>query len=250
MSAQPSYEELKVRVAELEKQHETERSYVVNLEELVTARTEQLRQTLVDLERSYDTTLEALGDALNLKDAETENHSKRVVAFTIAIGRAVGLTGEAIRVIARGAFLHDMGKMAIPSSILRKPGGLTQEEIAIMREHCLRGYQMLRKIPFLSEAADIVYGHQEKWDGTGYPRGLKGEEIPVGARIVSVAETLDAITSDHPYGAARPFSVAREEINNCSGRQFDPGIVEVFLTIPESIWHDLRKEIESRFTAS
>lgn len=222
------------------------RSYQTNLEALVTARTEQLRQTMQDLERSYDITLEALGDALDLKDAETEGHSKRVTAFTITIARAKNLPGEKIRIIARGAFLHDIGKMAIPDSILRKPGALTQEEIAIMQEHCYRGYQMLRKIPFLTEAAEIVYSHQERWDGTGYPRGLKGNEIPLGARLFSVADTLDAIMSDRPYRAAQSFSAARDEIVRWSGRQFDPEVVEVFKTIPESIWHDLRKEIDQQ----
>ncbi len=229
------------------------RAYQTNLEAKVAERTEQLRQTMVDLERSYDITLEALGDALDLKDAETEGHSKRVTAFTIAIARAMGLPGDKIRVIARGAFLHDIGKMAIPDSILRKPGALTPEEITIMQEHCYRGYQMLRKIPFLTEAADIVYSHQEKWDGTGYPRGLKGTEIPLGARLFSIADTLDAIMSDRPYRAAQPFSAAREEIVRWSGRQFDPEAVKTFLTIPESVWHDLRKEIDqqiSRFAYS
>ena len=153
------------------------------MESLVTARTEQVRQALASLERSYDITLEALGNALDLKDAETEGHSKRVTAFTIAIARAMGISGDQIRVIARGAFLHDIGKMAIPDAILRKPGALDPEEVAIMREHCYRGYQILRRIPFLTEASEIVYAHQEKFDGTGYPRGLKGEQIPLGARI-------------------------------------------------------------------
>src|SRR5436309_7951190 len=156
------------------------RSYQSNLESLVAARTEQLRQTMADLERSYDITLEALGDALDLKDAETEGHSKRVTAFTIAMARAMGMSGDKIRVIARGAFLHDIGKMAIPDAILRKPGALTEAEVMIMREHCARGYHMLRKIPFLADASEIVYAHQEKYDGTGYPRGLAGDEIPIG----------------------------------------------------------------------
>ncbi len=222
------------------------RAYQTNLEAKVAERTEQLRQTMLDLERSYDITLEALGDALDLKDAETEGHSKRVTAFTIAMARAMGLPGEKIRVIARGAFLHDIGKMAIPDSILRKPGALTPEEISIMQEHCYRGYQMLRKIPFLTEAAEIVYSHQERWDGTGYPRNLKGSDIPLGARLFAAADTLDAIMSDRPYRAAQPFSAAREEIVRWSGRQFDPDVVKVFLTIPESIWHDLRKEIDQQ----
>ncbi len=222
------------------------RAYQSNLESLVTARTEQLRQAMGDLERSYDITLEALGDALDLKDAETEGHSKRVTAFTIAMARAMGLPQERIKVIARGAFLHDIGKMAIPDAILRKPGKLTQEEVLIMQEHAYRGYQMLKKIPFLAEAADIVYSHQEKYDGTGYPRQLKANEIPLGARIFSIADTLDAITSDRPYRAAQTFSAAREEIKRWAGRQFDPEVVKVFLSMPESIWDDLRKEINSQ----
>ncbi len=227
------------------------RAYQSNLESLVAARTEQLRQAMTDLERSYDITLEALGDALDLKDAETEGHSKRVTAFTIAIARAMGLSQDKIRVIARGAFLHDIGKMAIPDAILRKPGALTEAETEIMREHCYRGYQMLKKIPFLSEAAEIVYAHQERFDGTGYPRGLSGNDIPMGARIFSVADTLDAITSDRPYRAAQTIQVAREEVERFSGRQFDPEVVRVFLEMPDTIWEDLRKEINSqmhRFT--
>jgi putative nucleotidyltransferase with HDIG domain len=222
------------------------RAYQSNLEALVTARTEQLRLTMTDLERSYDITLEALGDALDLKDAETEGHSKRVTAFTIAIARAMGLSGEKIRVIARGAFLHDIGKMAIPDAILRKPGALTDDEKAIMREHCYRGYQIVKKIPFLEEASEIIYAHQECYDGSGYPRGLKGDEIPLGARIFAIADTLDAITSDRPYRRAQTFGAAREEIVRWAGRQFDPEIVKVFVNMPDAIWDGLRKEIDSQ----
>jgi len=222
------------------------RAYQTKLEALVEQRTAQLRNVIGSLERSYDITLEALGDALDLKDAETEGHSKRVTAFTIAIARALGVPKDEINVIARGAFLHDIGKMAIPDAILRKPGALTPEEIAIMREHCYRGYQMLKKISFLTEAAEIVYSHQERYDGTGYPRGLKGLEIPLGARIFSVADTLDAITSDRPYRPAQSVTAAREEIRRWSGRQFDPAVVETFLTMPENIWTDLRNEIDAQ----
>jgi putative nucleotidyltransferase with HDIG domain len=213
---------------------------------LVTARTEQLRKAIGTLERSYDITLEALGDALDLKDAETEGHSKRVTAFTIAIARAIGLSSDQIRVIARGAFLHDIGKMAIPDAILRKPGALTPDETLIMREHCYRGYQMLRKIPFLAEAAEIVYSHQERFDGTGYPRGLKGEGIPLGARLFSVADTLDAITSNRPYRPAQTLDAAIVEIEKWSGRQFDPEVVKIFVSMPKNIWDDLRKEIDAQ----
>lgn len=222
------------------------RAYQTNLEALVAARTQQLQKAMGNLERSYDITLEALGDALDLKDAETEGHSKRVTAFTIAIARTMGVPKDDISVIARGAFLHDIGKMAIPDAILRKPGALDPDEIAIMREHCYRGYQMLRKIPFLTEASEIVYSHQERFDGSGYPRGLKGEEIPLGSRIFSIADALDAITSDRPYRPAQSVAAAREEIQRWSGRQFDPQVVQVFMSMPENIWSDLRKEIDAQ----
>src|SRR5437763_15520205 len=222
------------------------RAYQTNLEALVAAKTEQVRRAMGTLERSYDITLEALGDALDLKDAETEGHSKRVTAFTIAMARAMGMSGDKIRGIARGAFLHDIGKTAIPDAILRKPGALVETEVMIMREHCARGYHMLKKIPFLTEAAEIVYAHQERYDGSGYPRGLVGDEIPIGARLFAVADTLDAITSDRPYRAAQPIQAAREEIKRFSGSQFDPKVVEIFLGMPDSIWEDLRRESNSQ----
>ena len=219
------------------------RNYQQNLELVVRARTEMLRQAMEELEHSYDITLEALGDALDLKDSETEGHSKRVTAYTIALARAMGISPAQIKVIARGAFLHDIGKMAIPDDILRKPGKLSPEEQEVMREHCARGYHMLRKIPFLSESAEIVFTHQEHFDGSGYPSGVRGEEIHIGARIFAVADTLDAITSDRPYRKAQSLDAAREEILRCSGTQFDPKVVEVFLKVPNELWHELRSEI-------
>src|SRR5271166_3277386 len=222
------------------------RTYQTNLESLVEARTEQLQKAVAELKRSYDITLEALGDALDLKDAETEGHSRRVTAFTILIARAMGLPSDQIDVIARGAFLHDIGKMAIPDNILLKPGKLDEGEREIMREHCYRGYQMLKKIPFLAEACEIVYSHQEHFDGSGYPRGLRGKEIPIGARIFSVADTLDAIISDRPYRPARSFAEARKEIKAWTGRQFDPEVVEVFLKMPDEIFEELRREINAQ----
>ncbi len=217
--------------------------YRQDLEQMVSARTGMLNQAITDLERSYDITLEALGDALDLKDAETEGHSKRVTAFTIALARGAGVPPHQIPVVARGAFLHDIGKMAIPDAILLKPSKLQAEEQKVMREHCARGYQMLRKIPFLQEAAEIVYAHQEHYDGSGYPRRLKGEQIPLGARIFAVADTLDAITSDRPYRKATSFAAARLEIKRCAGTQFDPKVVEVYLSLPDQLWEDLRAEI-------
>jgi putative nucleotidyltransferase with HDIG domain len=231
---------------------EESQNYQQNLEQMVRARTEMLRHAMEDLEHSYDITLEALGDALDLKDSETEGHSKRVTAYTIALARAMGIPPQQIKIIARGAFLHDIGKMAIPDDILRKPARLTGPEQEIMREHCTRGYHMLRKIPFLASAAEIVFCHQEHYDGSGYPSGLHGDQIPIGARIFTIADTLDAITSNRPYRKAQTFDQAREEILRCSGTQFDPAVVEVFLKMPNELWQELRAEISSqnqRFSA-
>jgi putative nucleotidyltransferase with HDIG domain len=217
--------------------------YKQNLESIVSARTGRLRSAMQDLERSYDVTLEAMGDALDLRDAETVGHSRRVTAYTIALAQAMGLESDALRTIARGAFLHDIGKIATPDSILLKPGRLNAEEMAIMKQHCERGYEMVRKIPFLREAAEIVYAHQECFDGTGYPRGLRGEEIPLGARIFAIADSLDAMTSDRLYRKGTTFAAATVEIVQCAGKQFDPQIVEVFLAIPNKTWSALRTEI-------
>jgi HD-GYP domain-containing protein (c-di-GMP phosphodiesterase class II) len=136
--------------------------------------------------------------------------------------------------------------MAIPDAILRKPGRLSPDEQDIMRQHAFLGYQLLRNIPFLQEAADIVYSHQERYDGSGYTRGLRGDQIPLGARIFAIADTFDAMTSDRPYRAAQSISSGRREIERHAGKQFDPEIVKVFLSVPEHLWQDLRNEIEAQ----
>jgi putative nucleotidyltransferase with HDIG domain len=217
--------------------------YQTQLEKLVAERTEQLTRALGDLEQSYDYTLEALGSALDLKDKETEGHCQRVTAFTIAIAKGMGIAREQLRHIARGAFLHDIGKMGVPDWILRKPGPLTDEERAVVRKHCDIGYEMVRRIPFLKDAAEIVWSHQEFYDGTGYPRNLRGEEIPLGARIFAIADTLDAMISDRPYRSALPLQAAKEEIKRCAGTQFDPKVVEAFLALPDHHWQ--RAEISA-----
>ncbi|HKI00273.1 MAG TPA: HD domain-containing phosphohydrolase [Candidatus Sulfotelmatobacter sp.] len=222
------------------------RNYQTNLESLVEARTGQLQEAIEELKRSYGITLEVLGEALDYKDHETQGHSQRVTAYTMAIASRMGIPKEQIETIAHGAFLHDIGKMAIPDNILNKPGKLTPDEVTIMREHCYLGYKLVQKIPVLKEASEIVYSHQESFDGTGYPRRLKGEEIPLGARIFSVADTLDAITSDRAYRRAQSLGAARAEIQRCSGTQFDPEVVEAFLEMPDSIWEDLRRDIDAQ----
>ena len=223
------------------------REYQLNLQQKVDEQTAQLQTAFVQLEQSYDDTLEALGSALDLKDAETEGHCQRVTAFTISIAGTVPVPTNYLPVLARAAFLHDIGKMAIPDSILRKPGPLDNDEKEIMRTHCEIGYNVMTRIPFLREAAEIVLAHQEFFDGTGYPRGLRGEQIPLGARIFSIADALDAMISDRPYRRALPMAHAREEIRRCSGTQFDPKIVEVFLSIPERHWLELRENLGSPF---
>ena len=217
------------------------RNYQKNLERLVQQRTAELKNALSQLEESYDETLEALGGALDLKDSETEGHCKRVMVFTLAIAKSMDIEPSHLPQLSRAAFLHDIGKMAIPDRILRKPGPLTEEERTIMRTHCEIGYNMLVRIPFLREAAEIVLAHQEYYDGTGYPRGLRGEQIPLGARIFAIADALDAMISDRPYRSALPVAHARGEVQRCCGTQFDPSVVEVFLSIPDSTWLDLRE---------
>ncbi|MGH9514529.1 MAG: HD-GYP domain-containing protein [Terriglobales bacterium] len=220
------------------------REYQANLEVLVSARTEQLRHAVMELEKSHDITLDALVHVLGLKHAEAARHSKRVTSYAIAIARAMALPADEIRVIARGAFLHDIGKLATPEHILLKPSSLSEAEIKVMRQHCVCGYETINRIPYLIEAAEIVYSHHEGYNGAGYPRGLKGDEIPVGARIVAVANTLDSMTSNHAHRRRVSFSAACDEISRCSGGQFDPLVVRVFLAMPENVWSDLRKDVE------
>ncbi len=150
-------------------------------------------------------------------------------------------------VFARAAFLHDIGKIAIPDKILCKPGPLDDSEKQIMRTHCEIGYNMLTRIPFLCDAADLVLAHHEFFDGTGYPRGLRGEQIPLGALIIFIANALDAMLSDCPFRKALPMTHACEEIRSCAGTQFDPKIVEVFLSIPGNHWIELRENLGSPF---
>ena len=198
--------------------------------------TEALRRTA----DAYTSTLSALVAALDAREHETSDHSQRVVRYTMAIARRMGIAGEQVDRIARGALLHDIGKIGVPDSILLKAGPLTPPEWIEMRKHPEIGHQILQSIGFLAEPAEIVLAHQERWDGGGYPRGMRGPQIPLGARIFAIADTLDAMTSDRPYRRGVSYDEARAEIARCSGTQFDPACVEAFLAVPVAELVELR----------
>jgi putative nucleotidyltransferase with HDIG domain len=217
-------------------------TYRQSLERMVEQRTQELHTAMKRVELTYDETLEALGAALDLRDAETAGHSNRVSRYCLEMAKTMGWLGEALEHLARGAYLHDIGKIGTPDAILLKPGKLTKQETAIMQTHARIGYNLVNRIAFLAPAADIVLTHQERYDGTGYPQGLKGREIPMGARIFAVADTLDAMTSNRPYRRALTFSIAREEITRQSEYQFDPEVVRLFLSIPRQRWEGIRQD--------
>ena len=188
-----------------------------------------LRQSNLELEAAYDATIEGRGRALEWRAAETEGHSQRVTELSVELARKLGVRGRALLNLRRGALLHDIGKMGIPDAILRKAGSLDEEEWAIMKRHTEYACRMLEPIEYLKEALDIPCAHHEKWDGSGYPRGLKGEEIPLAARIFAVADVFDALTSDRPYRSAWSREDALEYIREQRGQYFDPAVAEAFL---------------------
>lgn len=210
--------------------------YRKHLEEMVAERTAQLQAALQQIERSYEDTLQALGAAIDLRDNETAGHSQRVCRYSLEIARALGSSDKELESLARGAYLHDIGKLGIPDGILLKPGPLTADERRLMQQHVQIGFDLVKDIPFLADAAEIILAHHERFDGGGYPLGLKGEGVLLNARIFAVADALDAITSDRPYRRASSFEVARETIRGSSGSHFDPQVVNVFLNIPEQVW--------------
>ncbi len=187
---------------------------------------------------SYESTLQALTTALDTRDEETEEHSQRVKQYTLLIARQLNVPADELEDMSRGALLHDIGKIGVPDAILLKPGRLTDQERALMRKHPEIGYRMIAHIPFLARAAQIVLHHHETFDGSGYPAGLAGASIPLGARIFTVADTFDAITSDRPYRKGQSVEVALAEIKRCSGTQFDPQVVAAMLAVP-------REELEA-----
>jgi putative nucleotidyltransferase with HDIG domain len=216
--------------------------YRQHLEEMVATRTVQLREALHQIERSYEDTLQALGAAIDLRDNETAGHSQRVSRYSLALARTLGWSEDQLGSLARGAYLHDIGKLGIPDGILLKPGPLTPAERTLMQRHAQIGFDLIADIAFLTDAAEIVLTHHERYDGSGYPHGTNGDEILLSARIFAVADSFDAITSDRPYRRASSFESGREIIRQCSGIQFDPNVVAAFLNIPEETWPAIAKD--------
>lgn len=239
------------------------REYQQSLERKVEERTIEVRRKSDEVERlyrelkiafeqirsTYDTTLEALMEALDTRDTETQGHSRRVSEYTVAIARRIGVVEPELTQMRWGALLHDVGKIGVPDAILRKPGPLTPQEWIEMRKHPELGRRILSAIKFLEGAVPIVYCHQERYDGTGYPRGLQGDKIPLGARIFAVVDTLDAMTMNRPYRKALPYEQARAEVIKFAGIQFDPRVVEAFLQIPEEEWHQINRQIKAELSA-
>ncbi len=183
---------------------------------------QHLQRTVVKLSMAYDATIEGFARAMDLREGEVEGHIHRVAEMAVELAKAMGLDEADCQHIKRGAYLHDVGKMGIPDVILQKPGSLNDEETSFMRMHPQYAYDLLLPIPYLNRALDIPYRHHEKWDGSGYPGGLKGEEIPPAARIFAVVDVFDALTSDRPYRSAWTKERALEYIREQAGGHFDP----------------------------
>jgi len=203
--------------------HEAERDHLLD----------RLVEKSVQVERSYDATLVALTHALDARDKETEGHSRRVVEYTRLTAIKLGISGDELKLLCHGALLHDIGKIGVPDAILHKPAKLTEEEWQVMRRHPEIGAAMVEEVEYLTEARRIILHHHERWDGRGYPFGLKGTQISLGARAFAVADTVDAITQDRPYRRGRSFDDAREELLVHRGTQFDPDAVDAFLALSE-----------------
>jgi putative nucleotidyltransferase with HDIG domain len=202
---------------------------------------DSLQASNKELEEAYQATLEGWVRALDMRDKETEGHTKRVTALTVELAQKMGVGGDALIHIRRGALLHDIGKMAIPDGILLKPGPLTDDERFLIQKHPVYAYEMLSPIRFLEPALDIPYCHHEKWNGKGYPRGLSGENIPLAARIFAVVDVWDALVSDRPYRKGlRPADV-KKKIFEDSGSHFDPKVVEAFLALEDKTLRTVAK---------
>ena len=225
------------------------KAYQALLKSQVRQHAQDLERTLQHLESTYRDTLKALGAALDTRDIETHAHSERVAQYALTLGRVIKMTVPELTTLERGVYLHDIGKIGIPDRVLLKNGSLREEEWDVMKRHPQLGYRLASRVEFLKDAAKIILTHHERFDGTGYPYGLRAETIPIGARVFAVVDALDAITSDRPYRKARPLSVAREEIGAHSGSQFDPKIVDAFMSVPETTWAEIRENVTRQVNA-
>lgn len=216
------------------------KAYQHNLELLVEERTTDLMKTLQQLKNSYDMTLQALVAGLDAREHETGSHSQRVSMYALRLSKEMGVHSKNLQHIAKGALLHDIGKLGIPDRVLLKPCKLTAEEWKLMRRHPEIGFNILKGIDFLRPALEIVLNHHERYDGDGYPAGLKEEAIPVAARIFFVVDAFDTMTTNRPYRKAMAFKNAFREIERCAGGQFDPAVVKKFMGIPETEWRNIR----------
>src|SRR5256714_574628 len=217
------------------------RAYETYLEEMVERRTSELNRALGSLGGADRSTPKSLTSALETRDLETHGHSERVVNFSLRLGRELKLGEEQLRSLEFGSLLHDIGKIGVPDAILRKPAALSESEWVRMREHPLHGQKILSGIEVLEGAARVVAQHHEKWDGTGYPLGLRGEQIDLNARIFAIADAFDAITSDRVYRRGRSYEEAVAELEAFSGRQFDSDVVEAFRRVPRAEWDEIRR---------
>ena len=200
----------------------------------------RLQAVLNRLDQTYHETVQALGAALDVRDIDTHAHSSRVAAYAGLLGESLRMDEASLATLMRGVYLHDIGKIGIPDRILLNPGSLSPADWDIMKTHCEMGFRLASRVEFLRDAGTIILAHHERYDGTGYPRGLRGRDIPFGARLFSVIDAFDAMTADRPYRPARSLAEAREEICRRSGTQFDPDIVEAFAGMPLETWRTIR----------
>ena len=250
MTAVTTEEQLQARIAKLEaelakrireaaeKEQQLQR-YAADLRETF----KQERARVQELRRSYMLTVRALASAVEARDAYTGRHAERVAAYGLEIAAAAGMRLGDDPLIEFGFLLHDAGKVAVPDAILFKPGPLTPAERAIIEQHPVTGSEIVRDIDFLGAARDVIRSHHERWDGTGYPDGLAGADIPLSARVFAVADALDALTTNRPYRRASSFAEARIIMVRDSGAHFDPEIIEAFESLPDSVLDRIRREI-------
>ncbi|HSD20978.1 MAG TPA: HD domain-containing phosphohydrolase [Anaeromyxobacter sp.] len=220
--------------------------YRRSLENRVREKTAELSRTLGDLQATYSQTLWSLVAALDAREHETSDHSQRVVRYTLAVARRLGIAEKDLPDIGRGALLHDIGKIGVPDAILLKPAKLTPAEWEEMRKHPQTGFNILQSVEFLDVPAQVVLSHQERFDGGGYPRGLAGDAIPIGARIFAIADCFDAMTSDRPYRKGGTVEAARAEIARCTGTQFDPRCADAFLSMTPDELAELARTTAAR----